>query len=251
MSAKTSEYTGTKQEDFHRILSLHTAIVKKVWNKYRWRPASYLYLDLYAGPGQYNDEHYRGPGSPLIAIEVFRRARIGYRCHLFNNDEAECSTLRASLNGAGLTSIHCGDNRITLPGLEGNNNILGLAYLDPNNVLPDFDMADHVQDNFKRLDILFYFGAAFDKRVRTALNRPIGEGYSLLERMRRIKKDKWLVKEPGGKQQYTFMLATNADIGDWKKVGWYDIDNAAGWEILNRLNYTNMELLHSNQARLI
>ena len=251
MTAKTSEFTEAKQEDFARILGLHVKIVKKVWDKYMWRPPVYLYLDLYAGPGRYNDEFYRGAGSPLIAAKVFRRAMIGYHCHLFNNDGDECALLHTAINGDHRSSIHYGDNRAMLPQLEDNHNALGLAYLDPNNVLPDFDMASQIQEKFKRVDFLFYFGAAFDKRVRTAFNRPIGEGYSLLERMRRIKKDKWLVKEPGGKQQYTFLLATNADIGDWKKAGWYDIDNGAGWEILNRLNYTNMELLHSNQARLI
>ena len=251
MGANTSEHTATKQADFRRIIGLQVKIVKKVWNLHDWRPPVYLYLDLYSGPGIYNDLHYSGFGSPLIAIEVLKRARVDYRCHLFNIDNTECFQLRACLNGDSNTSVYWGDNNRELPKLGDNHNVLGLAYLDPNNVLPDFDMADKVQRKFKRLDLLFYFGAAFDKRVRCAFDRPIGEGYSLVERMSRLDKKKWIVKEPTGKQQYTFLLATNADIGDWKKQGWHDIESHSGWEILRRLNYTATELKNGDQMRLV
>jgi hypothetical protein len=252
LGAATSEYTGTKQTEFRRIFSFHTMIVRKIWDKYDWarknNKNTYMYLDLFAGPGKYlNDKNYQGDGSPVIAVKHLQKIGIKYEVHLFNEYEKECDQLENIFSENRRVKIHRGDNIKTIKYLYHPGWILGLAYFDPNNVRVETDLACDVVNRFKQLDILYYFGAAYDKRVDRALGPPVGEGGSLIEKMKMLNKDKWFVREPIGNQQYSFLLGTNGNFSDWKRAGWFDINSDSGNDILEKLNYTNKE----RQGRLL
>ena len=54
-----------------------------------------------------------------------------------------------------------------------------------------------------------------------------------------VGKKQWLIREPIGKHQWTFMLGTNwKKFPEWKKEGFYRIDTEEGQRVFRRLNWT-------------
>lgn len=253
MAARSSENTYHKMEGFRFIVDWHHRIADAVMAKHDWCKRSYLYIDLYAGPGVYvDDSNYRGDGSPLIALKILHASRKRYEALLFNNDQSEFETLRESVGVGYNADLICDDNRNVLDYLTCAQDQLGLAYFDPNTVRFDVDLGMALSQCLPRLDLLFYFSASAEKRVRLSRGVPVGEGESLSELMTRVQKDKWFVRAPfGGKFQYSFLLGTNArSIGDWKAMGWYDVDSPEGITILTKMNYTREELAGKQAPQL-
>jgi len=246
MTANTSEHTVQKMDAFKTIMEWHIKITdatRGVYFKKHWPfRRNYIYIDLYAGPGFYDNEDYTGPGSPIIAKRVLDSARMPHECVLFNTDEYESDLLKHLFKDDDNVYVHNEDNCHATQYLTCYRNQFGLAYFDPNNVRFDGELAERIADCLPKVDLLFYFGATYDKRVRRSLKNPIGEGHSLMEKMILLFKKSWFVYAPYGQPQYTFMLGTNANAKSWKRVGWYSLDTAVGQSIFNILNYTKEEI---------
>ena len=59
----------------------------------------------------------------------------------------------------------------------------------------------------------------------------------------KIKKKFWLIREPTGKHQWTFLIGTNwADFPRWNKKGFYGITTKRGQEIYRTIWMTKSEL---------
>jgi hypothetical protein len=251
MAANTSINTPHKMESFSKIMEWHIAITdnaRGVWYRNKWLfKREYLYIDLYAGPGQYeNDPYYNGAGSPIIAANALNAARMPYNAMLFNNDNGECQKL-SNLMATDNAEVINDDNQNAVNYLQCFKNQFGLAYFDPNNVLFDFDLGMKISACLPKVDLLFYLWGRVEKRERNSPNTPLGEGHYTLEKMRLLDKQYWFVHSLCSKDQWTFLLGTNADIGDWQKEGWYRVDTPRGQTTLTRLNWTGHEIA-SGQA---
>lgn len=61
--------------------------------------------------------------------------------------------------------------------------------------------------------------------------------------MERIGKKAWLIREPFGKHQWSFILGVNwEEFPEFKKIGFHKTSSTQGQNILNRINYTAKEL---------
>ena len=246
MTANTSENTARKMDAFRHIIKWHIRITDATrgsWLHNRWPfKQEYLYIDLYAGPGAYNRRSYTGYGSPMIAINELIQACMPHKAMLFNWDKQEADTLNALLAAYDNVRVYNTDNQNAPGYLECHSRQFGLAYFDPNNVRFDHELGAKITDCLPRVDLLFYLSASTEKRIRTALDQPIGEGYSLLEKMQGLNKKNWFVYAPYSKFQYTFLLGTNANPSDWQRQHWYSVNSAKGITVLNVLNWTKREL---------
>ena len=68
----------------------------------------------------------------------------------------------------------------------------------------------------------------------------------LIELLGCVEKD-WVIKEPIGKQQYTFLVGTKLtntlSWAEWSNIGFFRVNSYDGQRILKRLNYNQKELL--------
>jgi hypothetical protein len=148
--------------------------------------------------------------------------------------------------------MRCGDHVDLLPRLIG-------AYLDPKpqpfGVLyydfttQDFDRSlrclttvynsSLYRNRLYRIDCILYLSATAIKRIRGAFENRA----SLLDYMSGIGKKHWLVREPSGQHQYTFLVGTNwPGLKGRKSIKLFPINESPGREIFEKLNYTSKEL---------
>lgn len=254
MTAKTSINTAHKMEAFHNIMCWHIIITDAArgsWVRNRWPfKQDYLYIDLYAGPGQYNCQHYTGNGSPLIALQELETAQMPYKAVLFNHDTGECQTLQNALVDTPKATIINTDNQNAIDYLQCFSNQFGLAYFDPNHVHFDHTLGMSIAKCLPKVDLLFYLSGSVEKRTRNSPNTPSGEGHYLLEKMGMLGKENWYVYSLHSKFQYTFLLGTNANPGGWKREGWYKVDSPQGQSTLALLNWTHDEIKNGSASQL-
>lgn len=116
---------------------------------------------------------------------------------------------------------------------------LGLAYMDTNGK-PSFDVLAELSNvpNYQKMDILMNCSATAVKR--SGPNNPICRGKTLIEYLEMIDKRFFMIREPYGKMQWSFILATNwVNMPQFKKIGMFPITSSEGSEILKKLNNTN------------
>lgn len=261
--------THIKQSSLRTIIRKHMDIVKAIHKKqYSWVDNKiYLYLDIFAGPGNYAGFE----GSPLIALQEADKTSQGLRinAHFCEKGQGEysklldqCKTFTSTLlveefNELGpghrlfadkLGEIHLynQDNRLWIPRFieslpQRTGEVYGLIYSDPNNHLASFDeIADLANIKaLKRTDILFHLPATTFKRVRGA-NSEIPR---LKDQLNKIQKEYWFIREPFGQFQWTFALGTNWDsFPEFKNLGFHPIDSENGRLVFEKLDCTANEL---------
>jgi three-Cys-motif partner protein len=245
---RCSRYTAQKNEDFQYILHLHIKITRATLYRNPWASKRYHYFDITAGPGggQF------GLGSPLIFMGEIGLAEIPYQAVFIDQDERACERLTTALSpymSQGRISVHCGNHHEILKKyiFDGrpDNKQFGLIYDDPSGQIPSFDLLADFATCHHRIDILVYVSSTNIKRQYHC--NLCSCNLRLDEYIKRIPKRVWLIREPQGCHQWTFLIGTNWDsFPAFKNKGFYYIDSPEGQAILERANYTREELNGTN-----
>lgn len=248
-----SEETAAKNADLRGLLMMHTQICK---NRVSQR-CPYQYMDLNAGPGIYTPRAAQADlwgnaeqpapaeihGSPLIFLDCAQTRRIPYRAVLFEKDNRHRASLTAALSAHPSVTIE-GDHddapRHMCNCPRCGRLAQGIIYSDESGHIPPFQLLATLasQPHYKQVDLLIYYSATAHKRARGLFG-----GDRLTQCLKPIPKKEWLVREPRGRHQWTFLLGTNwEDFPAWGKRGFYRIGSERGQRVLKRLDSSADEL---------
>jgi len=263
-----SNCTDDKQDGFACMIGLHIKIVKDVmqnFTKKGWRyPEKYHYIDTNAGDGVHP---YYGDGSPILFLKAAQRQMIAHHGHFVEKSRQNAEQLKATVEELGLAqycTIYNDDHSKAIREIVGKipRNAFGLAYMDPNG-LPSIDVLQLIAEKCPKMELLIRIPTRALKRVR---NAPQCTGYSLVDLIRQIKKEYWLIRETyehDNRFDWTFLLASNYSqknrktFMEWKSKRFYSLGSAEGIDILHRLNFTkaeqeeikNLSLFVTNEAK--
>lgn len=264
-SVGVSKETRFKQHDFYNIMDIHMNCVQSILGKHGWTYPAYCYLDLNAGPGSYSDpQGHRIVGSPLLTLELASDKGLPLIGALCEHDPTEHNRLAFSLiteshctqfphdpwsfsanNGQQILQVYPQDYRQAWPAVSAQFSALqppclyGLLYSDENAKVPPFDLFASWAQRFPLIDILIYLSAASIKRVFYAPHTPLQHRLDAL--IAGIDKKYWLIRDPSGKHQWTFLVGTNwKDMKPFRK-GFYSIATPKGADILHQLSVNAKE----------
>lgn len=240
-----SQHTKTKQDHFYSVLEVHIKIAKHVQERHKsWIDKEYFYADICAGDGG-NDI---ADGSPVIFTRLQKEYGLNCKPYFIDHNPLTMGKLSRKVDNKDAKWI-CDGHENVLPKIAPSSNMIGLLYFDPNgdpsndypNLLSDF----YLNKFTSRIDCLLYFSATTIKRVLKAPGTK--RDWDLMEDIRRISKDHWLIREPCGKSQWSFLLGTNwPDFPKFKKIGFHRLSSPEGQNTLKRLNYTSKEISENN-----
>lgn len=244
-------FTPIKQRDLEKFLRQYFQVCQFILTKNKtWARPKLFIADITAGKGIHPETGE--DGSPLILLRLLEEFQMNYRACFIEQQPDNFATLQGVvaqqfLDVRGRCVFQCGDHVQLLYTLVRQFVILktfGLIYYDftTENFARSLEfLAKLYQDfrpNLHYVDCLLYLSATAIKRVR----RAFPEHADLLTFMQQIPKKQWLVREPSGANQYTFLLGTNyVDYQTSNKIGLFPITTPRGKAILERLNYTNEE----------
>ena len=242
-----SSETEGKEADFRGILSMHATLCKGIIRRQNAGP--YLYVDLYAGPGNLEFNGRRFLGSPLIAQDIFTRASLPNEAVHFEQDPEVADRLAEALwtptslldcPNSDTAPIFTEDFRTAYPkwldkaGLQPDR--YGLVYADPIRDEIPYELFNRTAKQFPKVDLLSYVAATQYKRRR---GQNPEKWPQLIEHISAVGKRVVLIREPRGAQQWTFILWSNwASLPDWQRRGFYRLDSERGQWIMDRLNLT-------------
>lgn len=262
-SAGFSENTPLKQQHFGIILEAHAEITKAILRKYPWATPYYLYFDMNAGPGLYPDNT---SGSPIISTDVLQHLGMpfcGYcvednqatyerLCHTFRRvyapyEQQEAITKYLIPENGRVLLHHSPSHKAVEDFLAllktwpySYSSMYGLVYHDPNGY-PEFETLQRCADTLPRTDILIHCQANIIKRCFHSPRHPSYDK-RLDQLMQSIKKDYWLIREPYGRDQWTFLLGTNwTDFPEFRTIGFYKTASHEGKRILQKLSLKSEE----------
>lgn len=244
------EHTALKQEHFEKLIRLHlnvTARVQRNCREKRWQGVdlnTYYYFDINAGAG--NDPTGL-VGSPVIFLKQAALRGTRYQAILIEREPVNYRQLSSVIRDANVV-IECGDHNDVLPryfvkGLKR----FGLVYTDPSGDIPPFELlaAMSRQPIYKMLDICIYVHATNIKRIRRS--SLTNEQRCLRDFIDSIDKKEWIVREPIGREQWSFLIGSNwINFPDWQKEGFHSYRSARGKEIFDLLTYTAGEIAEKN-----
>jgi hypothetical protein len=237
ISAETEE----KEHDFAGIMAMHMQICKSILAKYGG--PTYLYADLYAGPGHLEFGDRRFLGSPLIVDETARRLNLAYEALLFEKDAETAARLAHAVAGSPSAIVHSGRCEDGfgrwLDGLGRQSRRYGLVYSDPIRDEIPHQLLSRAATLLPKVDLLSYVSATQYKRRRGVdPSRPL-----LADHVAAIPKKVVLIREPVGAWQWTFILWSNwVNLPEWKRRGFHRLDTEHGARIMDRLTLTSREL---------
>jgi len=250
-----SDYTSYKQLHLGVILKTHLRICQAILTrKPEWSRREYHYFDLNAGPGLYlyQDEFIKG--SPLLFCEAWRTIAIPCQAHFFEINDSLRTELIWHLRNfmdhhPEMAFSFLGDHRKFLPcyfdeaDAQKPRKKFGLVYSDPTGQLPPFNLLARMfkGKSYSTLDVLIYLSATNIKRQLFAYGCKLNQ--RLEDLLQAIPKKYWIVREPCGRHQWTFLLGTNwTNFPIFETLGFHRIDSAIGKSIITKLNYTNEEM---------
>jgi hypothetical protein len=232
-----SSATIDKQIGLSAILQQHFSIVTAVMNKHTWIERTFFYIDAYAGDGFNAEENV--DGSPLIFRKNSSILRNGFKAYFIDEVTANINKLR-SYGWPSQYELLSGDNAMLVPQLIKNiskicavKKMLGLIYCDPNTI-PDISMLKTVSTYMPKMDILIRMNVTAGKRGSTRIENLISS----------IGKKVWIIRGPQSSDhwQWSFLLGTDyVNFKPWSKKGFHRLDSKKGYELFNKLNYTEKE----------
>ena len=228
MKGICGEHTSEKQDYFKSIIEHHINVVSKITSKSNQFPKTYIYIDAFAGPGQYNHDKRSIIGSPILFDQSI--GNIPYKSFLFEKDnwQSLIKYCPEAINE---------DCQVGIKRLSFHENSFGLAYFDPpgdmDNYHLSFDLMAYLSQKYIFLDLMINIAASSIKRVAYAphCKNPI----TLNDKMFNIEKKHWVIRDMVGKHQWTFLVATNYDKwAKWEKKGFYLLDSPKGQDLFNK-----------------
>ena len=141
--------------------------------------------------------------------------------------------------------IAFGDNKEILANYINNPPLkkqFGMLYAD-NNGCPDYELIKNITNikQYGKLDILINCPAASHKRSLKIWHQ--SNKINLSEALIKINKKYWIIREPYGKFQWTFLIGTNwQSFPKFGHLNFYSSTTNKGRDILKRLTYTAKEL---------
>lgn len=249
-----SEITPIKQEHFRMIIKTHLRIARGVihnWQQKGWRvDPSYHYFDITAGAGK---DGYGNIGSPLIFLEEIQQIDVPFKAIFIEQNpenlkklQCDCHAFREHIQ------LVCGNHSEILPGLFGRAKIrqFGLLYVDPNGVF-DVDVLKLFSQQYcyDKIDILINCNGTAIKRERESST--CTDNRTLEDRLREINKKYWIVREPYGKAQWSFLLGTQWDaFPEFKNIHFYKLSSTKGKAFFDKVNFTTKERNQQSQYTL-
>lgn len=241
-------HTPDKQAMFLKLMEYHIPLTLAVQHNCRikqWPHAdldTYWYFDITAGAGQ---DPTGEAGSPLLFLDVARRHQLSYQAILIEQEWQNAFELAKQIHDPRVQIVQ-GDHHQRLPAFFAKaDRRFGLLYCDTSGNIPPFDLLARMSQltTYSRLDFCIYVFANNLKRVRCAAQT--AEKRHLLAMLGTIAKKEWIVREPVGHNQASFLLGSNwVDFPAWEKEGFYSITRSRyGREILNRITFTKDELV--------
>jgi len=243
-----SEFTFEKQEIFHGIMDMHTSIVKSIIGRGKAAPA-YYYFDLTAGAGLYQDDKKRWIiGSPIRAIAHLQTKEMEYFATLYEATKENADVLRNHLtmfnrHANTICVINADSAEVIKEKLNGGKPKYGIIYADTNATIPPFETFTKLANisGYSCIDFMTTYAASSHKRQIKAGHCDAKE--RLPEILSKINKKFWLIREPTGKHQWTFLIGTNwANFPQWNKRGFFGITTQKGAEIYKQIWMTKAEL---------
>lgn len=244
--------TPIKQRDLEKFLRQYLQVCKAILRKNLWASPELFVADITAGKGVHPETGEEG--SPLILMRLLEEFDITYKSFFIEQQPDNFAALQEIVETQFVEALHrcCflkGDHvvelaRIVPHAVPLRPSSFGLIYYDF--TTEDFArslrfLSTLYRGHFPRLkyvDCLLYLSATAIKRVRKAFpGNP-----DLITYVQQIPKRQWLVREPSGANQYTFLLGTNyVDYRTSNKIGLFPISEAPGKEIFEHLNFTVAE----------
>lgn len=249
-----SEGTWLKEQHFRGLLEIHLTVCNSIFSRHKWARPPYRYWDLHAGPG-YLKDRYRGgqsyPGSPAVFLETAGQQLDGYgfKAMFFERRPEVADQLRYSVSclfpglRPSIFAEPCEDvMERWLQHIGRDTRQLGLIYSDPIGTRIPVDLLKHAAAALPKVDILCHVAANSGSYKRGG--REYGGQHQLADDIRAIGKDYFLIREPYGPWQWTFVFLTNWDrCPEWKRAGFHRGDIPGyGQDLLERLDLTKREL---------
>jgi hypothetical protein len=243
------ESSGRKEDAYQALLTYHVPITANVMRRWPYSGFCYYLIDCNAGTGIIPDS--TKPGSPLVALEVFRRLGLmtanrrlmpPFILHLIERSRHNAGLLKERVDAFRpqmppdcFCALHVADNAHTVPMVcaQMGSAAHGLLYQDATCV-PNWMMLRAANQACPRLDHLVWINPVGIRRSRCH-GKP-----SLLEGMRLSGKQRWLALEPDleSRLRSSFLLGTNAPdstLKEWRKYRWWDVRGREGRAILEQL----------------
>lgn len=250
-----SDETEPKEADFRGILRMHVSICKSILSRYGGPP--YLYVDLYAGPGNLEYEGREFQGSPLVTQDELVKAGLDHESVHFERDPAVAGELQEALlvprsllwwpepESTHVLAEACQEGFPRWLRKAGRQpNRYGLVYADPIRDEIPVALLNRAAELMPRVDLLSYVSATQYKRRRKAdLKRNGASALPLLsDHISAVNKRFAVIRRPRDAWQFTFILWSNwASLPEWKAADFYRLDSEAGRQILDRLDLTGPE----------
>lgn len=243
-----STETPIKQATFGKIIQILLVSTKRN-RRAEWSHPDFLYVDLNAGSGIYEDGSY---GSPLIALSRAERVGEPIRAVLYERDDEtrdDVGGLTDNLQRLRFVAETHGDHACADADLrrveaEMRGKPFGLIYADPN---PDKDLIPSEllrrlfrSPRLEKVDALVYVSATIYGRQRHYRER------FLLDDLRAIGKRYVWLRRPSGPWRWTFAFLTNWE--SWPglaKDGFVRLGTPEGDALARDLNLTKRELSDS------
>jgi hypothetical protein len=229
-----SAETPVKYTQFRELIKMHAKMCKDM------RLAAYWYLDLHAGDGD---------GCVHIAYEELQQTALPWAIKAVEKGE-QYQALHARLGHVREIDLVHGDNQQHGPAWARacTARHRGIVLHDSNWSV-DLDVLSAFAST--PLDVLIYYTATYNKRVRGAYET---QGVFVEDIIRAAIKQHWVIREPRGKAQWTFLYGSNWDKFQtlrWDKQHFYPLDSPEGRAIFAFINAPSNEQRRSTmQAAL-
>lgn len=240
-----SDQTPKKQFYLDKILRQHINVVRNIFSKWSMN-RSYYYIDTNSGKG-WNDKQ-NCCGSPIVFLEAIKMSRLPYQAYFIDQDEGALCLLEKAIGENSNCHYVVGNNMKVLPKVLDNipYGSYGVIYHDPNHC-PDYDLLKFADNhrNAQKIDLLIRFNANGVKRAKN--NKNI---VPLADFLKLKKEDGWIIHEPSGKWQWTFILGMNwPNMTPWIAQGFHKLKSPRGQAIFNKLHYTSAQLKEIEEER--
>lgn len=230
-----SDTTPEKLDVFRGLISMHLRICSR-------KPAfgTYQYIDMNAGPGR--SPRYGVSGSPLIFLEEVRAVpHLRYQALFIELDPGRVLELQKAVGVYPGIRICHGSHCEALPAAVNRmrEHATGVVYHDPKGI-PSFEILAEVSRarQMRRMDFVLTFGATGIKRTNGRAQKFEQPYQTLIDSLSAIAKDTWLIREPMGRQQWTFLIGTNwPEFPVWGQGKFHDIKGPGGQHVIQKLTY--------------